>query len=134
MLYQELPRIHSTPLDRWGRLLVPALVAGAALTAAILLLLFGQPLFAAAAVFAGLGAGTFAYFKPAELAPDAPLVAGPDYSLVGAALELSREPTALTSGEGSLLIVNTSYRERFGSSRPPLDLGRDQQAAEGLQL
>ena len=44
MLYQELPPIDSTPLDGWGRWLAPALIAGAALTAALLLLLVGQPL------------------------------------------------------------------------------------------
>ena len=28
MLHQELPRIESTPLDRWARWLAPALIAG----------------------------------------------------------------------------------------------------------
>jgi len=31
MLYQELPRIESTPLDGWGRWLAPALIFAAAL-------------------------------------------------------------------------------------------------------
>src|SRR4051812_49771283 len=47
---------------------------------------------------------------------------------------MSREPAALTSSEGSLLIVNPAYRERFGGSRPPLELGSDEQATQGLQL
>ena len=51
MLYQELPQIGSTPLDRWGRWLVPFVIAGAAVTAGVLLLLIGQFWFAAAAVF-----------------------------------------------------------------------------------
>jgi two-component system cell cycle sensor histidine kinase/response regulator CckA len=135
MLYQELPRIDSTRLDRWGRWLVPGLIAGAALTIAILLLLFGQPLFAAAAFFSGLAGGTFTYLKPPPRpAPDEPLMVGPDFTLVGAALGLSREPTALTSSEGSLLVVNSAYRERFGGTRPPLELGSDEQASQGLQL
>ena len=135
MLYQELPPIQPSHLDRWGRWLVPALVVSAALTAAILFLLFDQPWFALGALFAGLAGGTYAYLEaPAKPAPNETLVVGPEYSLVGSALALSREPTALTSDEGSLLIVNPAYRERFGGSRSPLDLGTDEQAAEGLQL
>jgi two-component system, cell cycle sensor histidine kinase and response regulator CckA len=135
MLYQELPRIESTPLEGWERWLVPALVAGAAITAAILLLLFGLPLLAGAALLAGLAGGTLAYLRtPSSSGVGEPLVAGPDFSLVGSALAMSREPAALTSSEGSLLIVNPAYRERFGGSRPPLELGSDEQATQGLQL
>jgi hypothetical protein len=38
MLHQELPRIDSSPLDGWGSWLAPALIAGAALSGASLLL------------------------------------------------------------------------------------------------
>ena len=135
MLYQELPRIESTRLDGWERWLAPAVVAAAGLTIALLLLLVGQFLFAAAAVPGGLSAAAFVYLKSArELPSNAPLVVGPDYSLVGSALGLSREPAALTTSEGSLLIVNSAYRERFGGTRPPLQLASDDQAREGLQL
>ncbi len=135
MLYQELPRIESTRLDGWARWLAPAVVAAAGLTIALLLLLVGQFLFAAAAVPGGLSAAAFVYLKSArELPSNAPLVVGPDYSLVGSALGLSREPAALTTSEGSLLIVNSAYRERFGGTRPPLQLASDDQAREGLQL
>jgi two-component system, cell cycle sensor histidine kinase and response regulator CckA len=135
MLYQELPRIESTRLDGWARWLAPAVIVGAALTIALLLLLVGQTLFAAAAVLGGLSAAAFVHLRsPRALSPDVPLVVGPDYSLVGSALGLSREPTALTTSEGSLLIVNAAYRERFGGSRPPLELASDDQARQGLQL
>jgi two-component system cell cycle sensor histidine kinase/response regulator CckA len=135
MLYQELPRIESTRLDGWERWLAPAVVAAAGLTIALLLLLVGQFLFAAAAVPGGLSAAAFVYLKSArDLPSNAPLVVGPDYSLVGSALGLSREPAALTTSEGSLLIVNSAYRERFGGTRPPLQLASDDQAREGLQL
>lgn len=135
MLYQELPKIGSTPLDRWGRWLVPAVIAGAAITAGILLLLIGQLWLAAAALFLGSAAAAFAYVRDEAVVPtETPLVVGPDFSLVGAALALSRDPTALTSAEGSLLIVNPAYRERFGGTRPPLELGDDEQAEQGLQL
>jgi len=55
MLYQELPRIDSTPLDGWGRWLVPAVVGAAAVTAAVLLILYGLPLVGGAAILAGIG-------------------------------------------------------------------------------
>src|SRR5438105_2141669 len=135
MLYQELPRIESTRLDGWAQWLAPAVIAAAALTAGLLLLLLGQPLFAGAALLAGMGGGAFVYSRSRPGLPVAePLVVGPDYSLLGSALGLSREPVALTSSEGSLLIVNAAYRERFGGTRPPLDLGGDDQARQGLQL
>ena len=41
----------------------------------------------------------------------------PDFSLLGSALGLSRDPTALTTSEGSVLIVNAAYRDRFGDNR-----------------
>ena len=135
MLYQELPRIESAPLDGWARWLAPAVIVGAALTAALLLLLIAQPLMAGAAVLAGIAGAAFAYATGRRTAvPSQPLVAGPDYSLVGAALGLSREPTALTTSEGSLLIVNGAYRERFGGTRPPLELATDDEARQGLEL
>src|SRR5438045_9282422 len=135
MLYQELPRIGSTRLDGLGRWLVPGVVSGAAVTLAVLLLFIGQAYFAGAVVFGGLAAASIVHRRTmSPQGPAAPLFAGPDYSLVGAALALSREATALTSGEGSLLIVNPAYRERFGGTRVPLDLGNDDQARQGLQL
>ncbi|GAA3887262.1 PAS domain-containing sensor histidine kinase [Sphingomonas limnosediminicola] len=135
MLYQELPRIESSPLDGWSRWLVPAAIFVGALTAAALLVFVGQPLFAGAVVLGGLAAGGFVYLRPPpDINLSEPLVVGPDFSLVGAALGLSREPTALTTGEGSLLIVNSSYRDRFGGSQPPLELGADEQAKQGLEL
>src|SRR5690349_15417230 len=121
MLYQALPPIESDRLDRWERWLAPALAAAAGITVGILLLLVSQPMFAAAAAGAGLAAGTVLHFRGLPPAAQVePLVVGPDYSLVGSALSLSRDPAALTTAEGSLLIVNTPYRDRFGANRAPL--------------
>src|SRR5438552_14913250 len=107
MLYQELPRIESTPLDGWGRWLAPLMIAGAALTAAVLALLIDQPLIAGAAALAGLaGAAVIYRGAPSPVGPSEPLVVGPDYSLLGSSLGLSRDPAALTTSEGSLLIAN----------------------------
>jgi two-component system cell cycle sensor histidine kinase/response regulator CckA len=134
MLYQELPRIDSTPLDACGRWLVPALLAAAAISAGVVLLLAGRPLLAGLAVSAGVVAAAFALRRPAvPAAPTEPLVGGPDYSLVGSALGLSRDPVALTNGDGSLLVVNSAYRERFGTIAP-LQLAADDEARQGLKL
>jgi two-component system cell cycle sensor histidine kinase/response regulator CckA len=135
MLYQELPRIESTPLDGWGRWLAPALIVAAALSAAALLLFVGQPLIAAALFLAGLAGAAFAYMRatPASV-PREPLVVGPDYALLGSALGLSSDPVALTTVEGSLLLINGAYRERFGGARPPLDLAATDDAKRGLEL
>jgi two-component system cell cycle sensor histidine kinase/response regulator CckA len=135
MLYQALPPIESDRLDRWERWLAPALAAAAGITVAILLLLVGKPSLAAAAAVAGLAAGALLHFRGLpRTAPVEPLVIGPDYSLVGSALGLSRDPAALTTAEGSLLIVNTAYRDRFDGARAPLTLGRDEEAATGLEM
>jgi two-component system, cell cycle sensor histidine kinase and response regulator CckA len=135
MLYQALPRIESTPLDGWSRWLVPALVLGAALSTALVLLLADLPLLAGVAAAAGAAAALVSRLRtrPHPL-PAEPLVAGPDYSVVGAALGLAKEAAALTTGEGSLLIANAAYRERFGGARPPLELGSDEDAREALGM
>ena len=52
-------------------------------------------------------------------------------SLVGSALGLSRDPAALTSSEGSVLVVNSAYRERFGGNLPPLSLGGERGGCAG---
>src|SRR6476661_1983926 len=133
MLHQELPSIESTPLDGWERWLVPAIAVAAGLTAAVILGLVGQVLLAALALIAGLVAAVPLSRAPATHAPEQPLAAGPDYSLVGAALGLSDDPVALTDGEGTLLVVNTVYRERFAST-PPSRLAVNDDAREALAL
>jgi two-component system cell cycle sensor histidine kinase/response regulator CckA len=135
MLYQELPTIESTSLDGWGRWLLPALIVAAALTASLLLLIVRQPLVSAVVVACGCLVATWVYLRaPAAPALREALVRGPDYTLLGSALSLSSDPVALTTGEGSLLLVNAPYRERFGASLPPLELAADEEARRGLDL
>jgi len=135
MLYQALPSIDSSPLDGWGRWLVPAVVAAAAITLAALLLAAGQGLIAAVVLLAGIGGAAFVYARtPAPAAPTEPLVVGTDYALLGSALGLSGDPVTLTTGEGSVLLVNGAYRERFGGARPPLELAANDDARRGLEL
>jgi two-component system cell cycle sensor histidine kinase/response regulator CckA len=134
MLYQQLPSIESAPLGASERWLAPALGVAAGLSVALVLAVAGQPLLAGAAAVAGLVGAAVAYRRlPVVTPPGEALVAGPDYALLGSALGLSRDPVALTTGEGSLLVVNQTYRERFGVHRP-LDLAADEHAAEGLRL
>jgi two-component system cell cycle sensor histidine kinase/response regulator CckA len=134
MLYQELPRIDSTPLDWWGRWLVPALTGAAAATGAVVMLLIGRPAAAGIVLAVGAVAAVLSLRRTVvSQAPADPLVGGPDYSLVGSALGLSRDPVALTDGDASLLVVNLAYRERF-SATPPLLLAVTEEAREGLRL
>ena len=135
MLYQELPQIDATPMDKWGAWLAPTLIGAAALTAAIILLLVGLPLFAGLALIAGAVVAVLRLREQTlPTAIPSSLTIGPDYSLVGSALGLSRDPVALTEGDGSLLVVNSAYRDSFGDT-PPMQLAaEDEQAAQGLAL
>jgi len=134
MLYQELPRIDQGPFDGSGRWLGPAIAGAAGVTIAVVLLLVGAPLLAGAAAVGGVGGAAIIYRRTAAIpAPDEPLVGGPDYSLVGSALGLSRDPVALTDGDGALLVVNPAYRERFGGAAP-MRLAATEAASDGLQL
>jgi two-component system cell cycle sensor histidine kinase/response regulator CckA len=135
MLHQELPSIESAALDGWGRWIAPALIVAGSITIAVLLLIAGKPLVAAAlVVLAAVAVAILFYRQPQPSRPSGPLVVGPDYALLGSALGLSTDPVALTTGEGSLLLVNAAFRERFGGARPPLELAADDDAAEGLKL
>jgi two-component system, cell cycle sensor histidine kinase and response regulator CckA len=136
MLYQELPSIESTPLDGWGRWLAPALIGAAAATIAAVLFVIGFPLVAGAALIGGgIGAAIKARQPHAARVVAGQLEVGPDYSLVGSALGLSRDPVALTDRDGALLVVNAAYRERFGN-RGCLELAvdGDEDAHQGLKL
>jgi two-component system cell cycle sensor histidine kinase/response regulator CckA len=135
MLQQELPRIDSTPLDGWGRWLVPALAGGLGLTAAVLLLLVAHPLLAVIALAVATAVAAAIYWRQAgATALVEPIVTGPDFSLVGSALGICGEAAALTSETGSLLIANSAYRGRFGGAQSPLQLGADDDSAQGLDV
>src|SRR6185437_15438078 len=133
MLHQELPRIDATPLDGWGRWLVPALAVAAAASAAVILLLLGNRPIALIAVLVGIAAAVVLLRKPAATSPVLEPLAGPDYSLVGSALALSRDPVALTGRDGALLVLNAAYRERFGNASP-LQVAANEEAQKGLKL
>lgn len=110
------------------------LATGAGLSAAGLLSITGMATLAIAAGSAGIAlAGYLAWKKPSQMGQSA-LAVGPDFKLVGAILSMNREPMALTSGEGSLLVANPAYRDRFGQGVAPLALAADESATEGLKL
>ena len=67
MLHQELPRINSTRLDGWGRWLAPALIAGAAVTVALFLLLLGHALLAVVAIVGGVAGAAWSGVKRSEV-------------------------------------------------------------------
>ncbi|QNN66191.1 response regulator [Sphingomonas rhizophila] len=56
----------------------------------------------------------------------------PDYSLLGASLDISIDPAAITDSEGKLLVVNHAYRERFEGLPTPLDLSSDPESRDSL--
>lgn len=135
MLYQELPLIESTRLEGWARWLAPALILGAAASAALLLLLAQRPLLAGLLFAAGIVCAALVFSRSAAASvPSEPVVIGPDYALLGSALGLSADPVALTTGEGSLLLVNAAYRERFLGAVPPLELAANDDGRQGLDL
>src|SRR4051794_9315899 len=98
MLHQELPQIDASPLDGWGRWLTPALIAAAALSVAVLVLLAGQVLPALLVVAGGVTVAAVAYLRDDRAAgiSEPIVVGGPDYALVGSAIGLCHEPAALT--------------------------------------
>ena len=49
-------------------------------------------------------------------------------------MALSRDPAALTDGEGRLLIANTAYRERFGGAPAAAGAGATTRRSNGLEL
>ena len=77
-------------ITRW---LAPAIVAGAALSIGIVLLLFGLPLIAGGSLAAAAAVAGLAYLRGSRQPIAAePLIVGPDYSLAGSALGIATSP------------------------------------------
>ena len=136
MLYEQFDFADTEPLDGGLRWLVPALVAAAAASGALLFYLVGQSLFAGI-FLAGFVAMLVAAFVIDRRSPKAIEVAPlllPDMELVGSAIALSADAVALTDAGGALRSVNAAYKTRFKSARPPLELGETAKVAKALQL
>ncbi|HET9335039.1 MAG TPA: response regulator [Sphingomicrobium sp.] len=131
MLYEQLDLIDSEPSGTGLRWLVPALVAAAAASGALLFFMVGQPIYGGL-FLAGFVAMLVAAFvidrrgaKPVEVEP----IILPDMTLVGSALNLSRDPAAITAADGSVRSINSAYKARFGGSPSPQELGKEKKAA-----
>src|SRR5688500_3201456 len=111
MLYEQLDLAESQPLDGGLRWLVPALVAAAAASGALLFFLIGQPLYGGL-FMAGFNAMLVAAFvierRGAGRIEVAPVVL-PDLALVGSALSLSPAPLAMTAADGTVHSLNPVY-------------------------
>jgi two-component system cell cycle sensor histidine kinase/response regulator CckA len=134
LLYEQFDLAESKPLDGGLRWLVPALVAAAAASGALLFYLVGQPLYGGL-FLTGFVAMLVAVFvidrRGARRIEVDPLIL-PDLALVGSALALSSDPTAMTQPDGTLKSINPAYKARFGQ-RPPLELGKGKQAAKAIR-
>jgi len=134
MLHARLAAIDAEPVSQGEPWLVPALLALASLTLAMLALAAGHPMVGLALAAGLLVAGLLAWRlrrTSAALPAGVPVVA-PDFSLVAATLSLCADPAALTDSEGRVLSVNAAYRTRFPNLPAPTDLGLDEAGFEAL--
>ncbi len=137
MLHRELPTTEIEARPVWGWWLTALLAAAIGLTFALLLWLAGMAIPALVVAVGGIvAAGVLLVRRPgAGSVADEPILAlGPDFALAGATLALSTDPIALTTSEGSLLVVNPAWRDRFGNACPPLGCAADEEALESLKL
>ena len=134
MLYQQLPDLDAEPLGQRSRWLVPGIAVAAAVSGALLLAIIGQPAWAGLFVLLGAAAAYGATRLDTGPAPGLQaLASGPDFSLIGTTLALSKDAAALTDPDGGLLLANEAYRGRFGQS-PPLSLGDGDEAAKAIEM
>ena len=106
-----------------GRPLAPlALVAGAAVVSALLLVwASGDTVFAAAFAGGALVLAALVWFAR-SLTPDAGVEgAGPDWTLGHAIAEQASDPVAVTDRAGRLVCANDAYRTLFGVDRAPME-------------
>jgi two-component system cell cycle sensor histidine kinase/response regulator CckA len=133
LLYEQFELTDAEPLDGGLRWLVPALVAAAAASGALLFFLLGQQIYGALflAGFVAMLVATFVIdrrgVKRVEVAP----LILPDLALVGTALGLSGDPLAMTAADGTLQSINPAYKARF-EARLPIALGEGKSAAKML--
>ncbi|HYI42773.1 MAG TPA: ATP-binding protein, partial [Sphingomicrobium sp.] len=133
MLQQDLPSIDSEPLDRAGAWMVPAVAGAAALTVAALAAIAGFPLAALLIAGSAIVVAAVLWLRSGRSAVDlSAAVAGPDFSVVGATLGLTKDAAAITDADGSLMIANPAYRERFGGAHAPSRLASDAESAQRL--
>ena len=134
MLDRQIALLEAEPPDglSW---LVPALVAAAAGSGALLFAAVGEPMFAGlflAGVVAMLVAAFVLERRSVRAAVTIPPLPLPDFGLAAAILNLSRDGAALSDASGRLLSANAPYRTRFGDMLPD-DVGADDAARDALR-
>ncbi|MCY7280033.1 MAG: response regulator [Sphingomonas bacterium] len=115
--------------------LVPALVAAAAGSGALLFAAVGEPMFAGlflAGVVAMLVAAFVLERRSVRAAVTVAPLPVPDFGLAAAILNLSRDGAALSDASGRLLSANAPYQTRFGDSLPE-NVGNDAAARDALR-
>jgi two-component system cell cycle sensor histidine kinase/response regulator CckA len=113
---------------------VPALVAAAAVSGALLFFLIGQPIYGGLflAGFVGMLVAAFVIDRRSARRVELDPVVLPDLALAGSALNLSSDPAAITDADGGLKAINAAYKTRFSGTPGPLEVGGDKKASNGL--
>src|SRR5688572_29584206 len=134
MLYEQLDLAEVEPLGGGLRWLIPALVAAAAASGALLFYIIGQPIYGGLflAGFVGMLVAAFVIDRRGAKRVEVEPIVLPDLALVGSTLSLSAYPAALTSADGSLKSVNPAYKARFGGTPALAEVGKDKKAAKLL--
>ena len=133
MLDRQIALLEAEPPSGLGWL-VPALVAAAAASGALLFAVVGEPMFAGlflAGVVAMLVAAFVLERRSVRAGVTVQSLPVPDYGLTAAILGLSRDGAALSDVSGSLLSANAAYRTRFGDTLPD-QVGDDDEVRETL--
>ena len=135
MLYEQLDLNEVEPLDGGLRWLVPALVAAAAASGALMFFLLGQPIYGGLflAGFVAMLVATFVIDRRGSRRVEVEPIVLPDLAVVGSALAISSDPAALTGADGSLRSLNPAYKARFDGNLPPLELGKGKKATAALE-
>src|SRR5688572_3632737 len=134
MLHRDLAALDAEPLTSGVRWLLPALVAAAAISAALLLWMTGEPRIAGMVVLGGLvvvaalsllerRSRSIVLARPVEM---------PDFAMVGSALAIAVDAAVLTDGTGQVVMANSPYRERFEGVPGPMALGVSDDARDLL--
>jgi two-component system cell cycle sensor histidine kinase/response regulator CckA len=130
LLYEQFDLSEAKPLSGGLRWLVPALVAAAAASGALLFYLLGQQLYGALflAGFVAMLVAAFVIDRRGAKRVEAPPLILPDLALVASAIGMSPDAVAMTQADGTLTSVNAAYKAAFGQ-KPPLELGKGKQAS-----
>jgi two-component system cell cycle sensor histidine kinase/response regulator CckA len=134
LLYEQIDLNEVEPLDGGLRWLVPALVAAAAASGALLFFIIGQPIYGGLFLtgFVGMLVAAFVIDRRGARRIEVEPIILPDLALVGSALNLSPDAAAVTAADGDLRSVNAAYKARFGGTPLPLDVGKNKKAAKSL--